>query len=315
MNSSGALIFSDPIVVLIGPTAIGKTALSIELAHEFDCEIIGVDSMQVYRYMNIGTAKITTAEMEGVRHHLIDVVSPNEAFDASSYEKMALDAVSEIQGRGKRVLVTGGTGLYLKALLHGLSSKIPAFPEIRKELEMELERFGGDVLHEELSSCDCSSAERIHVNDHHRLVRGLEIYRGTGKAWSVFIAEQANEQVVRFPNILQLGLTCDRPLLYSRIDKRTKIMLQQGFEEEVRGLMAMGYDSGLKSMQSIGYSHMLRYINGDWSRDKMFERLCRDTRRYAKRQYTWFNKIQALQWVNVAQKSEILALSQKFFQR
>lgn len=313
MNSSGALIYPDPIVVLIGPTAIGKTALSIELAQEFDCEIIGVDSMQVYRYMNIGTAKITTTEMQGIGHHLIDVVSPNEAFDASSYEKMALDAVKEIQGRGKRVLITGGTGLYLKALLHGLSSKIPAFPEIRKELEQQLKRDGGDVLHKQLSLCDRISADRIHINDHHRLVRGLEIYRGTGKPWSTFITEQTKENVVRFPNTLQLALTCDRALLYRRIEQRTEIMLQQGFEEEVRGLLSMGYGSELKSMQSIGYSHMLHYINGDWSRDKMTEGIRRDTRRYAKRQYTWFNKIPALRWIDTAHKKDTLSLCKKFF--
>lgn len=315
MTSTALLPNPEPLVVLIGPTAIGKTALSVELAEEFGFEIISVDSMQVYKYMDIGTAKVTQKEMRGIPHHLINVVEPDSPFDASSYERLGLLAIKDIQERGRRVLITGGTGLYLKALLSGLSAKIPAFPEIRKDLEQKLATAGPMVLHEELVACDRVSGERIHVNDHHRLVRALEIFQGTGRPWSSFIQQQKDENVVRFSNILQIGLTCDRSLLYSRIEQRTKIMLDSGFEKEVRDLLAQGYGPGLKSMQSIGYSHMLRYIEGEWSHSKMIETLVRDTRRYAKRQYTWFNKVPFLKWFETVRKKQITTTVSNFLSR
>jgi tRNA dimethylallyltransferase len=305
----------EPIVVLIGPTAIGKTALSIELAEKFDFEIISVDSMQVYRSMDIGTAKVTQEEMCGIPHHLIDVVDPDDSFDASSYERLGLQAIKDIQGRGRRVLLTGGTGLYLKALLQGLSSKIPAFPEIRKDLEQQLAKTGAHAMHKCLGVCDQISANRIHENDHHRLIRALEIFQGTGRPWSSFIREQQEEQMVRFSNVLQIGLTCPREMLYRRIEQRTEIMIGTGFEDEVRGLVSQGYGPELKSMQSIGYSHMLRFIAGDGDREKMTQRLTRDTRRYAKRQYTWFNKIDSLNWFDSKGRAQVPLTISRFLNR
>ncbi|MEN8198691.1 MAG: tRNA (adenosine(37)-N6)-dimethylallyltransferase MiaA [Thermodesulfobacteriota bacterium] len=287
---------TQPIVALIGPTAIGKTSLSIELAKEFDFEIISVDSMQVYRYMDIGTAKIKKSEMEGVPHHLIDVVDPDEDFDASLFEKLALAAILDIHARGKKVLLTGGTGLYLLALVRGMSKQLPTFPEIRREIQEELAEKGASVLHEQLMAIDRSSANRIHVNDSHRLVRALEIYRGTGRSWSALIEEHQVDQDPRFPGLFTVGLSCDRQLLYERINRRTELMLDEGLEEEVKGLLAMGYGSGLKSMRSIGYSHMLDYIHGEWDRQEMVRCLARDTRRYAKRQFTWFKRMEDIRW-------------------
>lgn len=287
-----------PLVILVGPTAIGKTALSIQLARQFDFEIISVDSMQVYRYMNIGTAKISEREMEGIPHHLIDVVTPDAPFDAGMYEKLAVKAVLDISSRGKGVLLTGGTGLYLSALLNGLSQNLPHFPELRKELQEQLHQQGPFVLHEQLSLCDHVSAKRIHPNDTHRLIRALEIYRGTGKAWSELLKEHQKENILRFPNTLCIGLTCERSILYQRIEQRTQIMLDSGLQEEVLDLVGNGYGPELKAMQSIGYKHMLKHILGEWNYQTMFDRLVRDTRRYAKRQYTWFNKINGLHWVD-----------------
>ena len=305
MTTSDPFPINNSIVVLIGPTAIGKTALSIELAKEFNFEIISVDSMQVYRYMNIGTAKITTEEMEGVPHHLINVVNPDETFNAGFFERMALEAIQNIVSRGRKVLLTGGTGLYLSALLNGLVKNIPVFPDIRREIELDLKVKGADVLHQHLRSIDCISAERIHQNDSQRLVRALEIFKGTGRTWSSFIEEHRLERSLRFTNTLTIGLRCERHRLYQRIDKRSELMLQNGLYDEVIDLLEMGYSSKLKSMQSIGYSHMLKFIDGEWTKDILLEKLTRDTRRYAKRQFTWFNKINDIAWVETREFSSI----------
>lgn len=296
---------TQPITVLIGPTAIGKTALSIELAKQFDFEIISVDSMQVYRYMDIGTAKITKNEMSGIPHHLIDVVNPDESFDAGKFEELALAAIIHIVKDGKKVLLTGGTGLYLKALINGLSVQIPAFPKIRKLLQEKLLSVGCDALHEELHSIDRISAKRIHKNDSHRLVRALEIFKGTGKPWSSLIAEHQKQKQIRFPNLCIIGLTCEREKLYSRIDKRSAIMLENGLQKEVEELLKSGYAPDLKSMQSIGYSHMVKMLKGEWTKKEMLGFLKRDTKRYAKRQFTWFKKIEGISWFDTNKAEEI----------
>ncbi len=305
MNKNDCFPIVQPIVVLIGPTAIGKTALSIELAQKFDFEIVSVDSMQVYRYMNIGTAKITKDEMQNIPHHLIDVVTPDESFDATLYEKLAITAIQDIIARGKKVLLTGGTGLYLRSLLNGLSTQLPSFPEIRKDIEKQLALIGRDALHEKLSVFDRVSAERIHKNDTHRLVRAIEIYQGTGKQWSALIEEHKSETGLRFPNILIIGLTCDREKLYERIGKRSHIMLESGLQKEVEGLLDAGYAPELKSMQSIGYSHMIKLLNDEWTKEEMLEYLTRDTRRYAKRQFTWFKKIKGISWIGTKELEQV----------
>lgn len=302
----------EAIVSLIGPTAIGKTDLSIELSQKYNFEIISVDSMQIYKHMDIGTAKITKDEMQGIPHHLIDIVYPDEDFDAVQFEKKALAAVRDILARGKRVLLTGGTGLYLRSLLEGLSQKLPNFPDIRKELEQELEREGREKLHEYLTLVDCSSAKRIHKNDTHRLLRAIEIYKGTGQKWSDLIQEHKASSKVRFSNYLAIGLTCERKQLYKRIGQRTEVMLNSGFEEEVKGLLHDGYSETLKSMRSIGYSHMVKKIKGEWGNETMIEKLTRDTRRYAKRQYTWFNRMQEIKWFEPATRAQIPPLVEDF---
>jgi len=307
MNKNDPFPIFDPIVVLIGPTAIGKTALSIELAKEFDFEIISMDSMQVYRYMDIGTAKITHEEMKNIPHHLIDVVNPDEVFNAGLYEQMALKAIQEIIDRGKKVLITGGTGLYLSALLNGLARQIPTFPEIRAQIETEMEQYGHDVLHEQLTVIDEVTANRVHVNDTQRLIRALEIFRGTGRKWSSIIEEHQLDNRPRFKNVLKIGLTCEREKLYRQIEKRSKIMLGNGLHKEVTALLKKGYAPELKPMRSIGYLHMIKYIRNEWTESEMFEKLTRDTRRYAKRQYTWFNKVKDLLWFNREQSDEVNA--------
>ena len=304
MNESQNI--TGPVLVLVGPTAIGKTELSLTLAERFHCEIVSVDSMQVYRFMDVGTAKVSIEERVRIPHHLIDIVAPDEEYDAATFVRDALAAIDQIHGRGRVPLLTGGTGLYLRALLDGLSAEIGQFPELREQLQLRLLTDGRDKLHEELSRYDRISAERINTNDTHRLLRALEIYQATGKPWSEHIREHQNQKTRRFSNILQIGLTCDRDLLYRRIDMRTRLMLNSGLEQEVRGLLARGYSPQLKSMGAIGYRHMNNYLQGIWDMSETERLLARDTRRYAKRQHTWFAANPDLEWFDVQDRAGVL---------
>ena len=296
----------NPVLVLVGPTAIGKTELSLRLAEQFGCEIVSIDSMQVYRFMDIGTAKVSKEERARIPHHLIDVVDPDQEYDAACFVRDAATAIKKIHEKGRVALLTGGTGLYLRALLDGLSSGIGHFPEIREQLQQRLTRDGAEKLHEELLQCDRISAKRIHVNDSHRLLRALEIYQATGKSWSEHILTHQRQKEPRFSNILHIGLTCDRDLLYQRIDRRTSLMLNSGLEQEVKGLIARGYSPELKSMQAIGYRHMNNYLNNVWDMPETKRLLARDTRRYAKRQYTWFAVSPDLEWFDVQDHPAII---------
>lgn len=298
---------TQPILVLVGPTAIGKTDLSLTIATTHDCEIVSVDSMQVYRHLDIGTAKASQKEREAVAHHLIDVVDPDEDYDAVRFAEDAHKAIMGIIARNKTVLLTGGTGLYLRAVLEGIFPDITGDKEIRKTLKKRLEEVGSSKLHEELSGKDQESAKRIHRNDTQRLLRALEIFYVTGKPWSEHLAiHQQQQGSKKFTNVLQLGLTCPREQLYNRINRRCEEMIKGGLEAEVRNLLAIGYDRNLKCFGAIGYRHMLNYINGDWSEEELLRLLARDTRRYAKRQYTWFSKIEDMQWMDIAEKDKIL---------
>lgn len=296
-----------PVIVLVGPTAIGKTSLSLQLVDRFDCEIISMDSMQVYRYMDIGTAKPSQEEQGLVRHHLLDLVNPDEQYDAARFVKDALQAIDSIAGRKRTVLLTGGTGLYQKALFEGLFTAIPTDQEIRQHLQHRLQEEGREVLHTELCKIDPLSGKRIHKNDTQRLLRGLEIYLSSGRRWSDLLQEQKQKgQVPHFNRVCQVALTCERSELYQRIEKRSNMMIKHGFIEEVEKLRAMGYSEELPSMQSIGYRHVNNLLSGEWDRRTMFEYLLRDTRRYAKRQMTWFGKNKNLRWFDIKQKELVV---------
>lgn len=295
-----------PVLVLVGPTAIGKTALSLELAEEHNCEIISMDSMQVYKYMDIGTAKVSKKEQASVPHHLLDIVTPDQPYDAARFVEDAMRAIMSIHQKNKIPLITGGTGLYLQALLAGIFEGAPADKEVREILKHEAKLYGVHKLHEKLTICDRISAERIHINDTQRIIRALEIYRLTGTPWSEHLEKQRlNRREPHFKKILQIGLTCARDILYDRINRRTEIMLENGLEQEVAGLLNKGYSPDLKSMKSIGYKHMVQYLENNWSFEEMATLLARDTRRYAKRQYTWFSKVNDLLWLEVEDQEKI----------
>ncbi len=308
MKTAEAQVIDCPVIVLVGPTAIGKTALSLQLVQRFDCEIVSMDSMQVYRHMNIGTAKPDPEEQALVPHHLLDIVNPDEQYDAARFIKDAVAAMADIATRKRTVLLTGGTGFYLKALLEGLFTAMPADKNVRRNLQQRLQEEGREVLHAELCEIDPVSGAKIHKNDSQRLLRALEIYQTSGKTWSALLREQkeANAQNrITFKRLFQVALTCERPKLYQRIEERSKIMLNRGLVEEVAGLLDMGYASELPSMQSIGYRHVNNLLAGTWNRDEMIEHLVRDTRRYAKRQLTWFSRQQGLNWFEREQQDGV----------
>lgn len=312
MNRSAQRVIDAPVLVLIGPTAIGKTALSLELANRFDCEIISVDSMQVYRHMDIGTAKPSTKERARVVHHLIDVIDPDEQFDSAQFVRLALAALDQIIRTGRIPLLTGGTGLYLKALIHGLfDHETTADKSVREDLAQQLANEGSAKLYAWLQKIDPETASRIHPNDTQRLLRSLEIFLVSGRPWSQHLQEQASPPL-RFNKMLQLGLNCDRRLLYERIDKRSELMFRTGMVQEVEKLRQMGYGSSLSSMQSIGYRHVNNYIDGVWSMEETMRLLTRDTRRYAKRQLTWFGSDPALRWFDRSAIGEVVNITDKW---
>lgn len=283
-----------PLVVILGPTAVGKTAVAIQAARAMGAEIISADSMQVYRGMDIGTAKPTLEERAQARFHLIDVADPDEPFSAARFSQMAGSALSEIMARGQRVIMAGGTGLYLRAFLSGftLAPKVDAY--LRAQLIQESQTLGLTALHQRLSALDPIAAERIHANDSVRIIRALEVIMTTGKP----ISEQ-QAQTGKPVRAQKFGLTLPRESLYERIEQRVDSMMVQGFLQEVEALQAKGYHAGLPSMKSLGYRHLMAYLQGEWSLESAVHYLKRDTKRFAKRQMTWFRREEDVQWLDV----------------
>ena len=287
-----------PVIVLVGPTAVGKTELSFRLAERFNCEIVSMDSMQVYRGMDIGTAKPSLQERAQVPHHLIDIVRPDEQYDAARFVRDALGAIETIAARSKTALLTGGTGLYLKALFEGLFDALPADKAVREQLQARLAEEGRAALHAELCRVDPAAGARIHPNDTQRLLRGLEIFHASGKTWTELIQaqKQAGQGGAVFSRAYLAGLRCPKEELHERIARRTLAMLDSGLIEEVERLRQMGYGPELPSMQAIGYRHVNTFLAGEWSKAELTEQLILDTRHYAKRQMTWFSANKELRW-------------------
>lgn len=287
-----------PIIVVCGPTGIGKTSAAIEIAEAFGGEIVGADSMQVYRYMDIGTAKPTLVEQRRVRHHLIDMLDPQEDFNAARFALLARQTVYELYCQGIVAVVTGGTGLYIKALIHGLFEAEAPDPHRRRQLRQEAAAIGTAALHERLARIDSAAAARIHPNDEIRIIRALETYDKTGKRIS------EHQQAHNFPQshfrVFKVGLKMERALLYERINRRVEHMIACGLLQEVKGLMGKGYGKELKSMQALGYRHMIAYLGGKTDWEETVRTLKRDHRRYAKRQLTWFRADPEIIWTEPA---------------
>lgn len=303
------------LIVICGPTGVGKTSAAIEVAREFNGEIINADSMQIYKYMDIGTAKATPDEQARVKHHMIDIVDPDEPFDAAMYAKMARETIMELDRQEVVSFVAGGTGFYIKALLYGLfiGPAEGGDVNIRELLKAEAAVHGTAFLHIRLSKCDSTAAENIHPNDTYRIIRALEIYEITGKSISEYHEKHrfADEPF----KVLTIGLDINREILYDRINSRVDAMIDAGFVDEVKGLLDKGYSESLKSMQSIGYRHLTDYINGRLSWDEALSTLKRDTRRYAKRQLTWFKADLRIAWIKPEKLEDIVRLIKKFMTR
>ncbi|MBW1849908.1 MAG: tRNA (adenosine(37)-N6)-dimethylallyltransferase MiaA [Deltaproteobacteria bacterium] len=297
-------------IIIAGPTSSGKSSLSVELALAMDGKILNADSMQVYRGMDIGTAKPTPEEQKGIPHLLLNVVNPDEAFNAAIYRSMALPLVTEVVSDGKTCFVTGGTGLYIKSLTKGLFPCPPADPEFRESLRIECEARGTMALYEKLKLLDPESADRTHPNDKFRILRALEIAHLTKRRPSELFNEHGFSDTPL--NTLKICLEVERELLYRRINERTVAMVETGLPEETENLLAKGYSPDLKPMKSIGYRHMVNYLRGEWSLEETIYTIQRDTRRYAKRQLTWFRADQEYVWIKPEDFDIILAKAKAF---
>ncbi len=282
------------LIIILGPTAVGKSELAFELALALNGEIVNADSQQVYRYMDIGTGKPSPAEQKRIRHHLIDIINPDEEFNAALFRQLAGAAVADIEARGKRAIVCGGTGLYLKALTRGLFAGPAQDVAMRAKLNAEADARGLPVLYRRLEAVDAQAWSRIHPNDRQRIVRALEIFELTGRPISEWQKEHAFGEST-FDSI-KIGLRRERAELYDRINQRCDRMVAAGLKQEVEALLEKGYGFDLKPLQAIGYRHIGLLTRGEASAGEALELMKRDTRRLAKQQLTWFRSDHEIQW-------------------
>ncbi|WP_090633074.1 tRNA (adenosine(37)-N6)-dimethylallyltransferase MiaA [Neobacillus massiliamazoniensis] len=293
------------LLVIIGPTAVGKTKLSIELAKRFNGEIISGDSMQIYRGMDIGTAKIKKNEMGGIPHHLLDIRDPEEKFSVAEFQQLVRSKISEIAKKGKLPMIVGGTGLYIQSVLYDYQfSDAPADEGFRKELEEKVKERGSQILHQELVEIDPESASHIHPNNARRVIRALEIYHCTGKTMSEY---QEKQQPDLLYDTALVGLTMERELLYERINLRVEMMLEEGLLDEVKRL----YQQNLRdcqSIQAIGYKEIYEYLDGLVALEQAVDQLKQNSRRYAKRQFTWFKNKMDVKWFDM---TDVMNFSKK----
>ena len=284
------------VIVICGPTASGKTALSIELAKKINGEIVSCDSMQIYKDMDIGTAKPTVEEMQGIKHYLIGYVSPEERYSVADYKKDAKKAIKEILGKGKMPIIVGGTGLYIDSLIYEIEYQDIKFDEkYRKELEQEAKEKGLEELYKRAKQIDEKAIEKISPTDKKRILRVLEIYHATGKTKTEQEMESRKKEVEFDYQVY--ALNWDREKLYNRINKRVDVMIEQGLIQEVEQILKK-YDKFPTAMQGLGYKEVVDYLNGKYTKEEMIEKIKMETRRYAKRQLTWFRKNKQTKWLN-----------------
>ncbi|MCX5892765.1 MAG: tRNA (adenosine(37)-N6)-dimethylallyltransferase MiaA [Deltaproteobacteria bacterium] len=301
---------NSKVAILLGPTAVGKTGVALQLAQRLGAEIVNADSLQVYRELDIGTAKPTPAERALAPHHLLDVAAPPEPYDADRYGVEGRKVLADLHRRQVPPLVVGGTGLYLKALLHGLFEAGAPNPTIRERLRQELHVLGLPCLHRRLAALDPVTAGRLHPHDTYRILRALEVMEATGRPLAeLFAAHRFRDCPYR---VLKLGLELPREELNERIELRVEAMLAQGLLAEVEELLRR-YPPDLKPLQSLGYRHLINFLQGRWSWEEAIEVLKRDTRRYAKRQLTWFRGDPEVRWLHPGQIEALAAALEEFF--
>ena len=286
-----------PLIVIAGPTASGKTALSIDIAKEYNGEIVSADSMQIYKYLDIGTAKPDMEERSGIIHHMMDIVEPTVGYSVADYVKTAHEVIKKIREKNKNAVVTGGTGLYITSLVNDVDFREDdSDTELRKSLQKLYEEKGIDYMVEMLSQFDPISAQRLHKNNTRRIIRAIEFYKMTGVPISKHQEETKKKESRYYPCMMAIKWEMDK--LYERIEKRVDIMIESGLIEEVENLCGKGYTKQLLSMQGIGYKEIIDYLNGECTKDEAIEKIKISTRHYAKRQMTWFRRDERIHWIN-----------------
>ncbi|MFP3869286.1 MAG: tRNA (adenosine(37)-N6)-dimethylallyltransferase MiaA [Syntrophobacteria bacterium] len=298
------------VIAVMGPTAVGKSGLALQLAKELDAEVVNADSVQVYRHLEIGTAKPTPAERAEVRHHLLDIVDPAEDFDVGRYNLLARAVIRDLGRRGRPAIVVGGTGLYLKVLFHGLVPGPACNEQVRRRLRSEAGREGCAGLYQRLAQVDAPTAERLHPHDVFRIIRALEVWECTGRPLSELQREHGFQE--RPFRTLELGLHRPRAELYDRINRRIDAMMARGFLKEVTELLARGYGPHLKSMQSLGYRHLVQHLMDQVPLSEALQAMKRDTRHYAKRQMTWFRRNPEIHWFGPEELESIARIARQF---
>ena len=293
----------SPLICIVGPTAVGKTEIAIQLAQHLDAEIVSLDSRQIYRGMDIGTAKPTLDQRGAVPHHLIDCVDVDQPFSVAEHQRLADTAIAKIHARGKQTMAVGGAGLYFRGLIDGLFDGPGADAEIRAKLQREADEHGNVALHERLRRCDPEAANRVHPNNLVRVIRALEVHELTGKPISAFQGQwQMNEP--RYP-FRAFGFNMPREVLYRRIEERVDRMVEIGLIEEVKWLLDQGYPRNCVAIQSFGYKELIDYLDGAHTFDEAIALLKQNTRRFAKRQLTWFRNDPRIEWLDLSQFSSI----------
>ncbi len=283
-------------IIIVGPTAVGKTEYAIEVARRIDGEIVSADSMQIYKYMDIGSAKPTKEELAAVPHHLVDEIEPSQDFSVFDYQKLARTYMKDISNRGKTPVISGGTGLYVNALIYNMDfSETIGQKGFREELERQAETYGNEYVHEKLRALDASAAERIHPNNLRKVIRAIEIAQSGDKVRPFeesFVKNQEYELTL-------VGLTRDRAELYDRVNRRVDMLVDMGLVEEVKGLLAQGLTAVNIAMKGIGYKEMIGYIQGEYPLEEAIELVKKNTRHYAKRQLTWFRRYEEMNWIDL----------------
>lgn len=299
-----------PLIIITGPTATGKTAVAVEVAKILDGEVVSADSMQIYRQMDIGTAKPTLDEMGGIPHHLIDIVEPDANFTVAIYQQLARDKIAEINQRNKIPILAGGTGFYIDSVIYDYDFGSTGIDRsLRHRLSQEAREKGSAILHQRLATLDLPAAKQIHPNDLKRIIRALEVYYLTNGRSSL----SHRDHKVEFPGYkkLMIGLHYPRQVLYQRIEDRVDQMIDQGLVDEVSKLLSAGYDPGLTSMQSLGYKEIAHYLLKGCPLEETVRLIKRNTRRFAKRQLTWFKRYSSIKWVDMEQEKTIKAVAGK----
>lgn len=302
----------DKLIVVLGPTAVGKTALAIALAKRLHTEVISGDSMLIYRHMDIGTAKPSPAEQDGVLHHLIDIVEPSESYDVTAFLDVARKKIHELNERGCIPILAGGTGLYIKALLEGYQFNVtPQNEEFRRDMERVIEEHGVEELHRRLAEVQPETAARLHPNDTRRVIRALEVATFGGET----VSQEKKDGEARLYDVAVIGLTSERSLLYERINRRVDDMMEQGLLDEVKSLLARGISPDAQAMKGIGYKELVAYLDGRCTLDEAVDEIKKGTRHFAKRQFTWYRKMPYIDWYEVTTKEDLVRIEEEIVKK